>query len=359
MPERQQTIPATIGFIGTGIMGQSMAGHLMAAGHPLHVFTRTRTKADSLVARGATWQDSVADVARSSDIVITMLGLPQDVEEVYLGADGLVATARPGSLLIDMTTSSPLLSIRIAHRRRPRRRLPRCPRVRRRHRRPPGHSRDHGRGGPRCLRTGQTPLRSTGAFRDAAWRFRVRSTVQTGQPGRRGDRHGGLVRGPRPCPLRRIGPGGGSGRDLGRGGRQLGPHQPRTPGPRRRFCPWIHGAAPREGRANRPGSRTGCGARPARAGNGRPPLRTARAIRAWIGGDAGPPVRVRSGWWSNAAAAATLKAWRISSDRRRTFPPSSTILQRCRHPSINASILDSVASPSGPLQESFRCNRSR
>ncbi|MFM8579848.1 MAG: NAD(P)-dependent oxidoreductase [Planctomycetaceae bacterium] len=114
MPESQQTSPATIGFIGTGIMGQSMAGHLMAAGHPLHVFTRTRTKADSLVARGATWQDSVADVARSSEIVITMLGLPQDVEEVYLGEDGLVATARPGSLLIDMTTSSPLLSIQIA-----------------------------------------------------------------------------------------------------------------------------------------------------------------------------------------------------------------------------------------------------
>jgi 3-hydroxyisobutyrate dehydrogenase len=113
--------PPPVGFIGTGIMGAAMAGHLLAAGHPLHVFNRTRSKAEPLLARGATWHDSPAEVAAAAEIVITMLGLPGDVEEVYLGGtervpagEGLVAAARPGSLLIDMTTSSPSLAARIA-----------------------------------------------------------------------------------------------------------------------------------------------------------------------------------------------------------------------------------------------------
>ena len=113
--------PSPVGFLGTGIMGASMAGHLLAAGHPLHVFTRTRSKAEPLVARGATWHDAPADVAAAAEIVITMLGEPADVEEVYLGGtsrvpagSGLVAAARPGTLLIDMTTSSPALAERIA-----------------------------------------------------------------------------------------------------------------------------------------------------------------------------------------------------------------------------------------------------
>jgi 3-hydroxyisobutyrate dehydrogenase len=102
-------------------MGGAMAGHLAAAGHPLHVFTRTRSKAEPLVARGATWHDSPAEVAAAAEIVITMLGEPVDVEEVYLGGTprvpagaGLVDAARPGSLLIDMTTSSPTLAEKIA-----------------------------------------------------------------------------------------------------------------------------------------------------------------------------------------------------------------------------------------------------
>ena len=115
-----QPIPP-IGFIGTGIMGASMAGHLLGAGHPLHVFNRTRSKADPLVARGAVWHDSPAAVAAAADVVITMLGLPTDVEEVYFGGtardaagQGVVAAARSGTLLIDMTTSSPALAARIA-----------------------------------------------------------------------------------------------------------------------------------------------------------------------------------------------------------------------------------------------------
>ncbi|NBP89352.1 MAG: NAD(P)-dependent oxidoreductase, partial [Planctomycetia bacterium] len=65
-----------VGFIGTGIMGASMAGHLLAAGHPLHVFNRTRSKAEPLLARGAMWQESPAAVASVVDVVITMLGMP-------------------------------------------------------------------------------------------------------------------------------------------------------------------------------------------------------------------------------------------------------------------------------------------
>lgn len=103
----------TIAFIGTGVMGRSMAGHLLAAGYPLNVYTRTKAKADPLVSQGAVWKDSVAEASKDSQIVITIVGFPNDVEAVYLGDDGIVANAKPGSLLIDMTTSSPDLAVRI------------------------------------------------------------------------------------------------------------------------------------------------------------------------------------------------------------------------------------------------------
>ncbi len=103
-----------IGFIGTGIMGGPMAGHLLRAGHPLTVFNRTRARAQPLLEAGAAWADSPAAVAAASDIVITIVGFPDDVEQTYLGPDGLIAHARPGALLIDMTTSSPSLAERIA-----------------------------------------------------------------------------------------------------------------------------------------------------------------------------------------------------------------------------------------------------
>jgi 3-hydroxyisobutyrate dehydrogenase len=95
-------------------MGEHMAGHILAAGHPLHVYNRTRTKADALVARGAIWHDDPGTAAAASDVVITMVGLPRDVEEIYLGDRGIIAKARPGAFLIDMTTSSPSLAKRIA-----------------------------------------------------------------------------------------------------------------------------------------------------------------------------------------------------------------------------------------------------
>lgn len=103
-----------VGFIGLGIMGSSMAGHVQAAGYELHVFNRTRAKADELVARGAVWHDRPGELAAACDAVISIVGMPDDVEALYLGADGLIARAAPGTVLADMTTSSPSLAVRIA-----------------------------------------------------------------------------------------------------------------------------------------------------------------------------------------------------------------------------------------------------
>ena len=104
----------TLGFIGTGVMGRSMAGHLLNAGYHLQVFNRTQAKARPLLDRGATWADSPAATARACDVVTTIVGYPQDVESTYLGDDGLLANAKPGTLFIDMTTSRPDLAERIA-----------------------------------------------------------------------------------------------------------------------------------------------------------------------------------------------------------------------------------------------------
>lgn len=103
----------SVGFIGTGVMGKSMAGHLMNAGYPVHVYTRTKAKAEDLLEKGAKWADTPKEIAQNCDVIITMVGYPKDVEEVYLGAEGLVAHAKEGSYLIDMTTSSPQLAQKI------------------------------------------------------------------------------------------------------------------------------------------------------------------------------------------------------------------------------------------------------
>lgn len=103
-----------VGFIGLGIMGQSMAGHLQAAGYELHVYNRTKSKTDALVTAGAHWQETPGEVAANADVVITMVGYPADVEDVYLGAGGIVEKAKEGAYLIDMTTSEPSLAVKIA-----------------------------------------------------------------------------------------------------------------------------------------------------------------------------------------------------------------------------------------------------
>lgn len=103
-----------VGFAGLGVMGRSMAGHILDAGYDLLVYNRTKEKAKNLIERGAVWKDDPRSLAEGSDVVITMVGYPADVEHVYLGERGLLEGARPGTVLIDMTTSSPGLAARIA-----------------------------------------------------------------------------------------------------------------------------------------------------------------------------------------------------------------------------------------------------
>lgn len=99
-----------ISFIGTGIMGGPIAGHILDAGFDLTVHNRTREKAEGLLARGAHWASTPADAVREADVVLTMVGYPSDVEEVYLARDGVLAASRKGAYLIDLTTSSAQLA---------------------------------------------------------------------------------------------------------------------------------------------------------------------------------------------------------------------------------------------------------
>lgn len=116
MSDATQVSPqsTTVAFIGTGVMGASMAGHLMDAGYALRVYNRTASRAQALIDRGAQGCDSPARAASGADVVITMVGYPADVEEVYLAHDGILSVAGEQTLLIDMTTSSPGLAQRIA-----------------------------------------------------------------------------------------------------------------------------------------------------------------------------------------------------------------------------------------------------
>jgi len=103
----------TIGFIGIGVMGKSMAAHILDAGYTLMIYNRTKSRAQSLIDKGAIWKDTVAQVAQESDIIITIVGYPKDVEEVYLGDGGIINNAKAGSYVIDMTTSKPSLAKKI------------------------------------------------------------------------------------------------------------------------------------------------------------------------------------------------------------------------------------------------------
>jgi len=103
-----------VAFIGIGVMGRSMAGHLLEAGYPVSVYNRTKSKTDDLVARGASWRGSPAEAAAEADIVITIVGFPKDVEETYFGEQGIFKALKGGELVIDMTTSSPALAKKIA-----------------------------------------------------------------------------------------------------------------------------------------------------------------------------------------------------------------------------------------------------
>lgn len=105
-----------VGWIGTGVMGKSMCGHLLAAGYSVTVFNRSRQKAATLVERGAAWAESPRQVAAASDVVFTIVGYPADVRSVVLGEEGALAGCRAGGILCDMTTSEPALAVEIAAR---------------------------------------------------------------------------------------------------------------------------------------------------------------------------------------------------------------------------------------------------
>jgi 3-hydroxyisobutyrate dehydrogenase len=112
----QPTMPTItrVGWIGTGVMGSSMCGHLLTAGYRVTVHSRTRSKAQSLLDRGAQWAESPRAVAAESDVVFTTVGVPQDVRTIYFGETGILAGTRAGMILIDMTTTQPSLSRDIA-----------------------------------------------------------------------------------------------------------------------------------------------------------------------------------------------------------------------------------------------------
>ncbi|TKB55127.1 MAG: NAD(P)-dependent oxidoreductase [Nitrospira sp.] len=103
-----------IGWIGAGVMGSSMCGHLLTAGYRVTVHSRTKAKAQALLDRGAQWAESPCALAAESDVLFTMVGFPRDVRQVYFGADGVVSGAEARAVLIDMTTTQPALSREIA-----------------------------------------------------------------------------------------------------------------------------------------------------------------------------------------------------------------------------------------------------
>ena len=99
-----------VGWIGTGVMGLSMCGRIMAKGYPVTIYTRTRSRAQPLLEKGAAWAESPASVADRSEIVCTMVGFPADVRDVYFSDTGVLRTAKSGTVLIDMTTTEPSLA---------------------------------------------------------------------------------------------------------------------------------------------------------------------------------------------------------------------------------------------------------
>lgn len=103
----------TVGFIGTGVMGNSMAMNILNGGYNLLVYNRTKSKADNLVEKGAKWRNTVEEISKESDVIISIVGYPKDVEEIYLNENGIIKNAKPGSIIIDMTTSKPSLAKKI------------------------------------------------------------------------------------------------------------------------------------------------------------------------------------------------------------------------------------------------------
>jgi len=102
-----------VGWIGTGVMGKSMCTHILNAGHTVYVYNRTKQKAAFLIENGAFWCESPEEVAEKSDIIFSIVGFPEDVEEIILGHKSILKRAKRGAVIVDMTTSSPILAVKI------------------------------------------------------------------------------------------------------------------------------------------------------------------------------------------------------------------------------------------------------
>ena len=102
-----------IGFIGVGIMGKSMVRNLMKAGYELHIFARTKSKVEDVISEGAIFHDTIGDCVKDVEAVITMVGFPQDVEEIYYDPMNILDSAKEGTYLIDMTTTSPMIAAQL------------------------------------------------------------------------------------------------------------------------------------------------------------------------------------------------------------------------------------------------------
>ncbi len=102
-----------IGFIGIGVMGKSMASHLFKLGYPMFVYKRTKEKAEELLLKGAIWVSTPKEIAQQANVIITIIGYPSDVEEVYLGEQGIITNGKPDTYVIDMTTSTPTLAVKV------------------------------------------------------------------------------------------------------------------------------------------------------------------------------------------------------------------------------------------------------
>ena len=113
-PTNRVSAPPRIAFVGTGIMGSSMVGHLLRAGHAVRVHTRTRARAQPLLDAGATWADSPAEAAEGADVVCSNVGMPAEAEEVYFGPRGVLGAVRPAQILVDFGTSPPSFARRVA-----------------------------------------------------------------------------------------------------------------------------------------------------------------------------------------------------------------------------------------------------
>jgi len=113
MPILISNVNTRIGWIGTGIMGRPMCGHVLSGGYRTSIYNRTKSKAEELINKGAVWCTSPEEVAKNSDIIFTILGFPEDVREVYFGKEGIFTSLKSGTVLVDMTTTEPSLSIEI------------------------------------------------------------------------------------------------------------------------------------------------------------------------------------------------------------------------------------------------------